>query len=347
VSAVTVLGAGAMGGAITFPLAENGLQVRLWGTWLDDPILAACRRGAHPRLGVSLPPKVRLFASAEMTTALEGAEILFFAIASDGFQPVLERLLDCPAFRPQLPVFCLTKGFIPYRDRILRTSSCAAELYRLRFSEAPLRWASIGGPVKAVELAHGVPTASLYALGDAGLQPLLELFRTPGYRVLAEADLAGLELCAALKNAYAILLGICDGLHRGSAGLPFDNLKALLLSRAIGELAGILEAAGGLPRTAYGLAGIGDLYVTSQSGRNRLFGERIGAGEDPKRTFDHMRYSGQLAEGYPAVLHGAGFLDGLPVRPKAGRELFDALHRILFEGASCRGELEHLVRGYR
>ena len=33
------MGAGYMGSAITFPLAENGLRVHLWGTWLDDDLL--------------------------------------------------------------------------------------------------------------------------------------------------------------------------------------------------------------------------------------------------------------------------------------------------------------------
>jgi glycerol-3-phosphate dehydrogenase (NAD(P)+) len=344
---VTVLGAGTMGGAITFPLAENGHSVRLWGTWLDDEIISACRRGPHPRLGMPLPPGVKLFSSAELEEALEGADILFVAIASEGLVAVLERLLGCPAFHPGLPLFSLTKGFIPHEGRILRASACAAGLHHARFPGTPPRWASIGGPVKAVELAHGVPTASVYALGEAGLEPLLDSFRTPRYRVLAESDLIGLELCATLKNAYAILLGICDGVYRDSGTRPVDNLKALLLSRAVGELAGILEAAGGAPHTAYGPAGIGDLYVTAQSGRNRLFGERIGSGEEPAQAYNRMCSAGQLAEGYPAVRHGRSFLEGLPARPAAGRELLDALYRILFEGAACRGELQRLVSGYR
>jgi glycerol-3-phosphate dehydrogenase (NAD(P)+) len=336
-----------MGGAITFPLAENGHTVRLWGTWLDDRLISACRRGPHPRLGVTLPPGVKLFTSEELEEALEGADLLFVAIASEGLFAVLKRLLDCPAMRQGLPLFSLTKGFIAHEGRVLRTSACAAELYLDRFPGGPQYWASIGGPVKAVELAHGVPTASVYALGDPGLEPLLDSFRTPRYRVFADDDLIGLELCATLKNAYAILLGICDGVYRGSGARPFDNLKALLLTRAVSELAGILEAAGGAARTAYGLAGIGDLYVTAQSGRNRLFGERIGSGEEPAQAYARMCSSGELAEGYPAVRHGRGFLDGLAVRPAAGRELLDALYRVLFEGSACRGELEGLVSGYR
>ncbi len=36
---ITVLGAGYMGSAITFPLSDNDSKVSLWGTWLDNKII--------------------------------------------------------------------------------------------------------------------------------------------------------------------------------------------------------------------------------------------------------------------------------------------------------------------
>lgn len=105
-SVITVLGAGFMGAAVTFPLAAVGHEVRLWGTWLDDPLLEACRRGPHPRLHLSLPPAVRLFGADEL-------------------EPVLERLLPCPTFRPDLPIFSLL-------HRVLAGGApCGAELESL------------------------------------------------------------------------------------------------------------------------------------------------------------------------------------------------------------------------
>ena len=52
---VTILGAGAMGAALTTPALAAGNEVRLWGTWLDDDILAALRAGRpHPRIDVPI-----------------------------------------------------------------------------------------------------------------------------------------------------------------------------------------------------------------------------------------------------------------------------------------------------
>ena len=45
---ITILGAGAMGSALTHPLIDTGWQVRLWGTWLDDHLLDAIENGQPP-----------------------------------------------------------------------------------------------------------------------------------------------------------------------------------------------------------------------------------------------------------------------------------------------------------
>lgn len=345
-SVITVLGAGFMGAAVTFPLAAVGHEVRLWGTWLDDPLLEACRRGPHPRLRLPLPPAVRLFAAGELEPALAGADALFFGISSEGFVPVLERLLPCPAFRPDLPIFSLTKGFIPWRGAALRASECAEAMHAERFPGRPLRWASIGGPVKAVELAQGVPTASVYALADRSLESFLPSFRTPFYRVHAGSDLVGLELCAILKNAYAILLGICDGRFGNAEGRLYDNLKAFLLAKALEEMARIIEAAGGQARTAFDLPGAGDLYVTAQSGRNRRYGERVGRGEDPATAYERMCAGGEIAEGYPAVRLGSQYLKPRYPGWEERLPVFSTLHRVLAGGSPCGAELDSLVLRY-
>jgi glycerol-3-phosphate dehydrogenase (NAD(P)+) len=322
-SVITVLGAGFMGAAVTFPLAAVGHEVRLWGTWLDDPLLEACRRGPHPRLRLPLPSAVRLFAAGELEPALAGTDALFFGISSEGFVPVLERLLPCPAFRPDLPIFSLTKGFIPWRGAALRASECAEAMHAERFPGRPLRWASIGGPVKAVELAQGVPTASVYALADRSLESFLPSFRTPFYRVHAGSDLVGLELCAILKNAYAILL-----------------------AKALEEMARIIEAAGGQARTAFDLPGAGDLYVTAQSGRNRRYGERVGRGEDPATAYERMCAGGEIAEGYPAVRLGSQYLKSRYPGWEERLPVFSTLHRVLAGGSPCGAELDSLVLRY-
>ncbi|MEE9284872.1 MAG: NAD(P)H-dependent glycerol-3-phosphate dehydrogenase, partial [Dehalococcoidia bacterium] len=69
----------------------------------------------------------------------------------------------------------------------------------------------------------------------------------------------------------AIALGVCDGLGYGA------NTKAFFAILALNEMAALSGALGGEERTAYGLAGLGDLLTTgfSAHSRNRTLGETL------------------------------------------------------------------------
>jgi glycerol-3-phosphate dehydrogenase (NAD(P)+) len=56
------------------------------------------------------------------------------------------------------------------------------------------------------------------------------------------------------------------------------NLTASLFAQAIREIAYLVSGLGGDPMSAFGLPGTGDLYVTSQAGRNALLGRYLGLG---------------------------------------------------------------------
>ncbi|MDR1077795.1 MAG: glycerol-3-phosphate dehydrogenase, partial [Propionibacteriaceae bacterium] len=78
---VTVLGAGAMGSAITTPWTDAGHRVRLWGTHLDDHLIDAVRAGqTHPRTGARLPESVQTFRPADLAAALDGAQVVVLAV---------------------------------------------------------------------------------------------------------------------------------------------------------------------------------------------------------------------------------------------------------------------------
>ncbi|MGE5850366.1 MAG: glycerol-3-phosphate dehydrogenase, partial [Candidatus Methylomirabilota bacterium] len=74
---ITILGAGFMGSALTFPATDNGHQVALWGTWLDDHLVEAVGRGEpHPKLRLCVPPGVRVYHHTRLAEALSGADLV-------------------------------------------------------------------------------------------------------------------------------------------------------------------------------------------------------------------------------------------------------------------------------
>ena len=110
---VTILGAGYMGSALTFPAADNGHEVRLWGTWLDDALIRAVRAGKeHPRLGAHLPVNVRTFFSTDLAEAIAMADLVINGVTSEGIVPVMQRAIPSGRKTRSLPPSVKDSGLI-------------------------------------------------------------------------------------------------------------------------------------------------------------------------------------------------------------------------------------------
>ena len=125
------------------------------------------------------------------------------------------------------------------------------------------------------------------------------MFSTPAYSIETTDDVAGLEVAAAMKNAYGVAIGIADGIEKRT-GLPHANMRAALFPHAVAEMGLLAESLGGRRETVAGLSGAGDLQVTVTSGRNRLLGERIGMGLSGAEAFQELTAAGTTTEGYLA-----------------------------------------------
>jgi glycerol-3-phosphate dehydrogenase (NAD(P)+) len=340
VARVTIMGAGDMGTALVVPLAHNGHEVRLWGTERDDAIIAALRAGkAHPRLGVPVPGTVQTFTSEETVEAFDETEVVVVAITSDAVRKVLSRLAPLPG-QPRV-VVTVAKGFDagPGGDDIQLLPDTIAE-----FTNAPV--VAVGGPSKANEVARSLPTAVIFGSRNAeAVAFACELFATPQYRIEPTDDVAGLEVAAAMKNAYAIALGVADGLEQRT-GQPHHNLRAALFPRAVTEMGALARVLGGQAETVLGLAGAGDLQVTITSGRNRLLGERIGRGDSAGEAVRALTSAGTTVEGYLAADFGyrsyqraveSGAL------AEGSLRLLDALWQILYRDAEPATTLWRIV----
>ena len=330
---VTVLGAGAMGGALTRPAADAGTEVRLWGTWLDDAILAELRADRpHPRTGVPIDPRVRLYDAPDLAAALAGADLVALAITSEGVLGVLGRA--APRLAAGTPLLVATKGFGRTRDgRVCLLPPLLEGALR-----APCPVVAVGGPCKANEVAAGRPTAAVFACRDTAVASnCAKTLGTAAYRVQVSDDVAGVEAAAATKNVYAIALGACDGLAE-AGGQPWHDLAAAAFTQAVAEMRRLTAALGGRDETVLGLAGVGDLEVTRLSGRNQRYGARLGRGEAPGEALAAMAAAGQTVEGVAAARLAHELAADLGM-PPAGTLPLLATAVSLLDGASSPASL--------
>ena len=266
-----VLGGGTWGTGFARLLADRGYEVTL-ATHNADDAHAIAETGRNPRYSSS----VDLSGIAATTIAaapVVGADLVVVAVPSRAFRGVVESLGG------DAPVLSLTKGLDPETGERLST------LVRGR----PV--AVLSGPNMAEEVVAGMPGATVIASEDEELaRELQERINSLVFRVYVNTDLIGVELCAAAKNVIALAAGAVDGLGLG------DNAKAALVTRGLVEMARLGEALGAQSETFFGLAGMGDLFVTCwhPSGRNRRAGELMARGESQEQALAEI---GQVVEG--------------------------------------------------
>ncbi len=300
--------------------AMRGHDVRLWGTWLDDDLVAAVVHGTeHPRLKMKLDARIVPMKSTELAAALADAELVVHAVSSEGAVPVMSRAKD---HLPDVPILSVTKGFLPAAsgkmDRIDVVSSETAG--------RPLRFVHAAGPAKAMEIARRVLTWMQFAGARVDATACAAALGGDHLRVSISEDIAGAEICSAMKNAYATGLGLFDGF----VGPECHNARAACFTQAIVEMDRLVRAGGGRASSVHGAPGVGDLHVTAAAGRNRAFGERVGKGKPAKTVAAEMLATGELTEGYPAI---ASAWRWARERGVGDLPLLEALHRIVWEGA--------------
>jgi glycerol-3-phosphate dehydrogenase (NAD(P)+) len=180
----------------------------------------------------------------------------------------------------------------------------------------------------------GYAAAATIAMPDENLAArLADLFRTSRFRVYSTTDVIGVEVAGALKNIYAIAVGMADGAGAG------ENTKAMVMTRAAREMSRFGESLGGHRDTFSGLAGIGDLIVTCTSphSRNRRVGEGLGQGRSAAEILAEMT---QVAEGVkttPVAMEMADKI-GVPM-PIAGE-----VNAVLSGSATARDAYRGLLR---
>ena len=279
---LAVLGAGNMGTALAQIIASNGYHVRLWS--IETDVLEGIR---DSRNNSKYLPDITLHELIAPCWTIEAAIADAWPVVFSVPSPIVRSLARevAPHLRAEQATLNVAKGLEEGTDKRL-SEVLAEELGRQRGI------AVLGGPAIASEFARGVPTAVVVAAPDARLAAeIAATLENDSFKVETTGDVAGVELASCLKNAYAIALGMCDGLGYGI------NTKAFVASLALGEMAALLTALGGEERTAYGLAGVGDLLATgfSAHGRNRTLGEKLCSDPDwPKFLRSHT------VEGVPA-----------------------------------------------
>ena len=146
----------------------------------------------------------------------------------------------------------------------------------------------LSGPNLASEIIEGMAAACVIAAKNKKTgKEFSDILDRQSFKVFLNNDVKGVELAGALKNIYAIVSGLSDGLGNKK------NTKAMILTRSLVEMSHLFESLKLKKLTLLGLAGVGDLFATasSEKSRNYSFGYLLGKGksrEEAKKIINQV-----------------------------------------------------------
>jgi len=322
VTAIAVLGAGSWGTTLGNLLARKGQAVRLWA-FEAEVVETINRTHENPLFLPGFPLCASLRAYADPVEAVRGADVVVSSSPSHVTRSVVRGV--AAAVAPGALVVSATKGI--ETDTLALMSQVFAECLPQG------RFVALSGPSFAIEVAQSQPTAVVAAASEpSAAHDAQRLFATPAFRVYSGSDVIGVELAGALKNVIAVAAGILEGLGLG------HNPRAALITRGLAEITRLGVAMGADPLTFAGLAGMGDLVLTTTGSlsRNRALGLALASGESLEH---HRRTHRTVAEGANTSRAGVA----LGRRHGVELPIIQKVSEVLFEGKPARDAVPELM----
>ncbi len=329
---IGVIGSGSWGTALVYHLAQH--HSVLWYVHRPESAEYIRRHGRNPAYlkAVELPLKnIRIYSA--LRPVLQKADGLLLVTPSRFLRPILDAI--DPELIHAAWIMSAVKGMIDTPQGAFLISE---------YLEQHRKWPRehfyvLSGPSHAEELVQWKTTFLTIAGTNIEVRRRLfqDLLGTAYLPLLYSTDVIGIQYAGILKNVYALIGGMVEGLGMG------DNFKAVLMTAALREMWLLIQRFTGLQpdilQPAYG----GDLLVTgySRHSRNRALGLMVGQGTAPRMA---LRELNMIPEGYFAIA---------ALQRKLGKALpqFPILHstyNILYESYSPQLEMrlltEHLRR---
>ena len=261
-SKILIIGGGAMGSAFSIPCLENSNHVTITEPYNKIFIKnLASKKKFHSSLKINLPKKLK-FVGYSKNIFKERFDLIVIALSLAGVDFIGKELKD---LRIKTPLLVLTKGlkYDKKRNRLLTIFNLLKNDYNVA------NLSVLKGPCLAKELAKKNKTSVIVANKNIKVAKWIgKLISTKYYLIEFSKDVIGVEICSAIKNIYAMVIGSGQNL----------NAKSDLFQKSVNEMKYLIKYFKGDASTILGLAGIGDLYVSAIGGRNSKMGDFLGKG---------------------------------------------------------------------
>jgi len=259
---ILIIGGGAMGSAFSVPCLENNNKVTITEPYNKTFIKnLSSKQKFHSSLKTNLPKKLK-FKNYSKDIFREKFDLIVIALSLAGIDFIGKELKD---LKIKTPLLVLTKGlkYDKKRKKLLTISGLLKNNYNVANVSV------LKGPCLAKELARKNKTSVVIANKNIKIAKWIgKQISTKYYLTEFSRDVIGVEICSAIKNIYAMVIGSGQNLNAASD----------LFQKSVNEMKFLIKYFKGDQSTILGLAGIGDLYVSAVGGRNSKMGDFLGKG---------------------------------------------------------------------
>tara|TARA_B100000686_G_scaffold325735_1_gene382815 strand:- start:215 stop:1186 length:972 start_codon:yes stop_codon:yes gene_type:complete len=259
---ILIIGAGAMGAAFSVPCMDKKHKVTLSEPFNFNLIKKInSNKKFHPSLKLKLHNNliIKNFSNELLNKKWD---LIVVAVSSIG----IDLVRDClKKLKYNTKILILTKG-LKYDNISNKIITMSEQLNKgvKKFDVSVLK-----GPCLAKELARKIKSSTIIANKNIKkAKSIGSLISTKYYKIEYSNDVKGVEVCSAIKNIYSMLIGAGGG----------SNTSSSIFTESINEMVYLTKFFKGKEQTVYGLAGVGDLYVSAVGGRNSKMGEFLGKG---------------------------------------------------------------------
>ena len=328
---VVIIGAGAMGSAFSVPCADNSNEVFLVGSFLEDKVIDEIKNlnNFHPILKSQLPKNINVLKFSEFNDEIKNnIDLLVVGVSSKGIEWIGNEISKF--YKPSIDILLLTKGLALIENNFETLAEKLDNILKEKgITNAKI--SAVAGPCLANGLANRINSSVVLANENINVvKNIGSIISTDYYSTEFSDDLIGVEVCAATKNIYSMLIGASEGLSSKSLDNElkkkyFLNTAASLAYKAVAEMKSLTRKLNGKEESAYGLAGLGDLYVSSAGGRNSKMGYYLGQGHLFKEAKDKFMKN--------ITVEGADL--ALEIGPKVLKEFNEKEFPLLFSVIKC------------
>ena len=285
-SKIVIIGAGAMGSAFALPCLDNKHDTCIIGTHLENNFIEQFKKNNnfHPGLNTKIPKEIKIFKFERFDEQLKSnVDLIVLGISSKGIEWVADQLSRLYKNNNIPKLLMLTKGLSIYNNEYELLVDKLERLLKDRGIKK-VDISAVGGPCLASGLANRVHSSVVIANKDIKTaKKIADMLNTNYYHTSFSDDLNGVEVSAAIKNIFSMAVGAARGLCSKNISdevreKNYLNTASALIKQSIHEMEIFVEHLKGKKETVKGLAGLGDLYVSSGGGRNAKMGSYIGEG---------------------------------------------------------------------